>query len=145
MAGAISYYYNTYYYNRDRIEKARNWRRELGDQLRKLGINAFDPTVNFESNINYPDDATVMQNLYYLNKSDIVVVNTEHLLESPGTIFELTNFYLKQKPVFAFGTDTECLKSPHIKKSISVYCIHVEEVAKMIGDLFHLHNGGGAA
>ena len=131
MAGTI-----TYYYNKQQYEKAIKWRLDLAQQL--LDINAeqgrnhfdwFDPTVNFTKNIKTATDETIIkQNNFYLNQSDIMVVNLDMLHESPGTIYEIIYFYLQGKPIIAFGYN-KLIHSPHINVGITELFSNIEDVA----------------
>lgn len=123
MAGNISYYYHNGEYH-----KATRWRSRLANQLlddmaekcnRKWSW--FDPTVNFEENVVAVNNATVLrQNIFYLDQSDVLVVNLDKLKESPGTLFEIIYFGLKGKPVIAFG-ESDWIKSPHISEYITAH------------------------
>ena len=127
LAGNISYFHKTNQYY-----KATDWRSRLIDQLLDdIAINCeskwnwFDPTLNFEDNVIAANNKTILQqNNYYLDKSDIMVVNLDKLEESPGTIYEIIYFGRKGKPVIAFGY-SEWVKSPHISEFIT--CILKED------------------
>ena len=105
MAGCISYYYRNNEYH-----KATEWRIELAQKLLELNADLgirhfdwFDPTVNFEENVKTANNKTVVQqNNHYLDRCDMLVVNLSELEKSPGTIYEIVYFSLKNKPIIAF-------------------------------------------
>lgn len=121
MAGAISTHFDNKEYH-----KATQWRIQLAQKL--LDLNAdlcdnhfdwFDPTINFEDNVYTANAKTVVQqNNYYLDKCDIMVVNLEDLDKSPGTIYEIVYFTIKNKPIIAFNNN-KLIHSPHISVGIT--------------------------
>lgn len=124
LAGCISAFANNNEYS-----KATGWRASLIDQLLddiakncESKWNWFDPTVNFQQNYGVVNDKTVLQqNIFYLDQSDIMVVNLEKLSESPGTLFEIFYFGEKLKrPIIAFNED-KFMTSPHILPYITVH------------------------
>lgn len=93
----------TEYLNRGEFEKATEWRKQAGLFLKSCGIKTFDPTYKFKVNHHYEPKGIPMQNLFYIKKCDFGLANLECILQSPGSIFELTSFYVLQKPIIAFG------------------------------------------
>lgn len=132
-AGAISHYARQG--NDVFEEKAIKWRIELKDKLSELGIKVFDPTLNFDSNLSYNDKSIVFQNRYYLDKSDILIVNLAELDESPGTIWEIYRAVFKDKIILAFGWN-DWYQSPHIKSSITERFDTLDEVVEYIKNLY---------
>jgi len=98
LAGAMSYHVKN-----DSFEKATKWREELKSVLSCHNINCFDPCENFQSNGGYDKKGIVDQNNYYLKQCDLMVVNFEHILDSPGTLYEMFNFAFLRKPIIGFG------------------------------------------
>ena len=121
LAGAMS----THYANNE-YHKATQWRIDIINQLLNDIADEceskwawFDPTLNSEGNFGTVTNATILkQNIFYLDKSDIMIVNLDQLEHSPGTLFEIYYFGLQGKPVIAFG-DSEWIKSPHISEYIT--------------------------
>lgn len=113
LSGCMSYYYNN-----GKPKLAEDWRNEA---IEKLGdkFNIFNPCKNYNKNIQYDSKGVVYQNMAYLNKSDIILLNADDIEKSPGTLFEVFTSFLNHKPVLAFG-DSPILEQPHIKESITV-------------------------
>jgi len=134
LAGAISCYMRN-----NELNECLNWRVSLTEKLNALGIECFDACINVKQNISYSSLSNIKQNLYYLSKSDIIIVNTDRILESPGTIFELTYCYLKQKPVIGLGINDDINCSQHLSLCID-QCLRDEiEVVKYIKSLYSLN------
>ena len=130
MAGCISYFFNNNEYH-----KVTDWRNKLKMQLnidgKKKGFEKwsyFDPTVNFVDNVKFANNATILkQNIFYLNHSDIMVVNIDKLEESPGTVYEIVYFGLQNKPIIAFG-ESDWINSPHISQYVDVVLPEIEVI-----------------
>lgn len=108
-----------------KLEEAIKWRRWFTKELSKYNIKTFDPTINFQINLKFPGNSIVAQNNIYLTKCDIGILNTEMILQSPGTIYEITTYKLQNKPVLAFG---EKVNQPHIDYCITDYFNTKEEL-----------------
>lgn len=134
LAGCISYYIKN-----NMTEKAVKWREVAKAILNKHGYRYFDPMINFHTNNNtyFSENLIVQQNILYLKKSDIILANLENLKYSPGTLFEIYFAYLHDKPVIGFGYDSY-IDSPHIKASISILCVNLEEALQCLMSYFHL-------
>lgn len=134
LAGAISWYLKN-----DKLDECMIWRTSLTKKLKKLDIKCFDACINLKQNISYNNISNVKQNLFYLDKSDIVIVNTDHILESPGTIFELSYCYVKQKHVIGLGTNENISNSAHLSLCIDQYFKDENEIIEHIKSLYHLN------
>lgn len=134
LAGCITYYYNT-----KQIPKAHDWRNALDKFSKDNNIKTFNPAKTFaiEQNHSYDPKLCVDQNEYYINKCDICVVNLNNVLQSPGTIYELTKFKTLGKPVIAFGDKSW---SPHINSCISHHCSTLYEVTELLCNMFNQNN-----
>ena len=138
LAGCMSYFYKN-----NEMDKAINWRYKLIDQLLddiaekcESKWDWFDPTLNFEENYNAVNNKTVLQqNIFYLDKADIMVVNLDKLEESPGTIFEIIYLGLKGKPIIAFGY-SEWIKSPHISEYITIH-LKEDKIMTYLDNLYY--------
>jgi len=130
-AGCMNYYHETNTFE----EKAIKWRLKLKDELSKLNIDLFDPTLNFNSNLIYSNRSVKLQNQYYLDKSDILIVNLENLDKSPGTLWEIYYANFKNKIILAFGNN-KWYNSPHIKDSITEKFNDIDEVIEYIKNLY---------
>jgi nucleoside 2-deoxyribosyltransferase len=134
MGGCISYFHCNNEYN-----KATAWRVKLAQKL--LDLNAklcdnhfdwFDPTINFEDNIHTANVRTVVQqNNHYLDKCDIMVVNLEQLDNSPGTIYEIVYYTIKNKPIIAFNYN-KLIHSPHISIGITEKLDTLDDVVEYL-------------
>jgi nucleoside 2-deoxyribosyltransferase len=113
LAGTISYFNKI-----NKLEFASLWRKLAKENLSDLDIKVFDPMKNFAQNNEYDLKGVPYQNLYYLEKSDIILLNLEALKESPGTMFVIFIAWYNHKPVIAFG-ESELISQPHIKEAIT--------------------------
>ena len=138
LAGCISSYYNENEYY-----KATQWRKNaikaLSDKNVLIGENKFtwfDPTVNFTINVSTTQSKAVLQqNKFYLNKSDILLVNLDRLSDSSGTIYEIIYAGIKDKPIIAFGND-KLFHAPHISENITVRFDNLDNALQCIFDYF---------
>lgn len=132
----------TEYLNRGEFEESRKWREDFGYKIVKAGINndldikIFDPTANFETNKHSSEEGVVIQNNYYLQKSDILVVNGKYLLHSPGSIFEISHAWFNHKPVYIFG-DEEYQRILHLRVMCTEHLDNMDEVVKRIVNLYN--------
>lgn len=109
------------------------WRNLASTRLKDFGnIQCFNPAKNFISNLSYEEDAFVTQNIYYLNKCDIVLINLNRLSDSYGTLFELVWAYCNNKPVISFGCDEKIQSHPHIRRIIGTHFQTLEEAIEFI-------------
>ena len=129
LSGCMSYWYDN-----NKPELAENWRNQA---IKRLGdkFNIFNPCKNYYKNINYEPKGVVYQNIAYLNKSDIILLNLDHIEDSPGTLFELYHSYLHNKPIISFG-ETPLLNQPHIHEAITMYFIDLESACDYIENMY---------
>lgn len=137
LAGAI-----TYHELNNELYKAMNWRNEVAQKLLDLNVDIcenkfdwFNPTNNYEENLNYSYNSIVLQNKYYLDKCDIMIVNLDKLEHSPGTLFEMFYYYLNHKPIIAFD-ETKLLNQPHVHCSITEWFPDINNVIKYIKTMY---------
>jgi nucleoside 2-deoxyribosyltransferase len=125
----------SYYYNHDKPNLAEDWRNEA---IEKLGdkFNIFNPCKNYNKNKYYDSKGVVYQNLAYLNKSDIVILNADNIEKSPGTLFEIFTSFLNHKSVISFGGNNSILEQPHVKESITVHFDTLDEVCDYIRNMY---------
>ena len=116
-----------------RFDEAVRWRQSAKDLLIDNGIDVFDPTSGFEVNKNFEPCGIPMQNLTYVKKCDLLLVNLEYILKSPGTLFEMTSFYVLQKPIVAYGSLTNC---SHIDDIITMYMGCLDDCLKYIVSMY---------
>jgi|WetSurMetagenome_2_1015567.scaffolds.fasta_scaffold29138_5 hypothetical protein len=131
LAGTLTYYKKT-----SQFIKALSWRKEIIEFLEGLNIKYYDPAQYFANEINhtYDDKLIVAQNKFYLDKSDILIVCTNDIKESPGTQWEL--YYgslIKNIPIIAFGDKSW---SPHINSSITNQCESINECIELLRNMF---------
>lgn len=125
------------HYRNNEMQKSINWREYLAKELGKLDIKSFNPCAKLDQIVSYSNSSLVKENVYYLEKSDLVVVNLHNILNSPGTIFELTYCYLNHKATISFG-DYKQITSPHILAAIDEYLDDEDDVIKYIDNLYSL-------
>lgn len=129
LSGCMSYYYNS---NKPKL--AEDWRNEA---IEKLGgkFNIFNPCVNYNKNICYEPKGVVYQNIAYLNKSDIILLNLSHIEDSPGTLFETFTSFLNHKPIIAFN-ETSLINQPHVHEAITMHFIDLSGAFDYIKDMY---------
>lgn len=124
---ALTYYHKTNQYN-----KATEWRKIFSEWCFEHNHKLFDPAKTFilEQNNKYNQRTCVDQNKHYLDKSDILIINTDDIMESSGTQWELCYASMVRKiPIIAFG---ELSWSPHINYGISHQCKDIYEVIELL-------------
>lgn len=127
----------TSYYIENKPELAEEWRLKVSDSFYNKDIKVFNPCINYPINKTYEPKGVVYQNIHYLEKSDIMILNLDRLEESPGTLFELYYFFLHKKPVIAFGNN-EIYNQPHIHESITIKFDTLDEAIQYIKNMYHL-------
>lgn len=129
LSGCMSYYYNNAF-----PEKAQDWRNiataRLGDKF-----NIFNPCMNYYENIDYKPKGVVYQNIAYLNKSDIILLNLNHIEDSAGTLFETFASFLKHKTIVAFN-DTPLLDQPHVHEAITMHFRDLNDACGYIENMY---------
>ena len=129
LSGCMSYHYNN-----NKPELAENWRNKATDRL-KDKFDIFNPCTNYYKNINYNPKGVVYQNIAYLNKSDIILLNIDDIQQSPGTLFELYYSFLHNKPVISFGKSL-LLNQPHIHEAITMNFLDLDGVCDYIDNMY---------
>ena len=137
LCGAI-----TYYWENKELYKAMDWRIRLRKKLEELNktigkkqFKCFDPTYNYKDNLEFSSMSVVLQNKHYLDQCDLMVVNADDLEHSPGSMFEIFYYYIKQKPVIAFGS-SKIISQPHVECSISEHVIGIKEVVNYLHNMY---------
>jgi nucleoside 2-deoxyribosyltransferase len=131
LAGAL-----TYHYKNKQFDKATKWRNKLIAWCDDNYIKYYNPanTYSNECNHTYNSKLCVDQNRYYLNKADILIVDLNDILESPGTQWEIVYASEVRKiPIIAFG---QANWSPHIMYGISHLCKNEDEVVEVLANMF---------
>lgn len=126
----------TYYHKTNQWDKATYWRNELIKCFKDRNIEYFNPAKTFEKEINhsYSGKMVVAQNKSYLDKSDILFMDLDNILESPGSQWELVYAsQVKKIPVITFGD--KCW-SPHIMDSSSQHCDDYESALECLVNMF---------
>lgn len=139
LAGCMSYYEAT-----GQLEKAIEWRKVAQEKLEDLGYKVFNPMINYSRNrdfVKYDKKCVVDQNIVYLKKTDILLVNMEDIQHSPGTLFEIFYCYLNNIPVVAFNNVfSDYISKPHISESITFHAYTLENAIDFITSMYHLNN-----
>ena len=128
LAGVMSYYDKI-----NKFELATLWRQHVSCQMQEYNI--FDPCRNYDTNKTYNSKGVVYQNINFLNKADIIIVDTYDIDKSPGTLFEIYYAFLHHKPVIAFGDNVLC-DQPHINASITIKFDAIDDVVKYIKNMY---------
>jgi len=136
LCGAMSHWDR-----QDCFEKATDWREEAikgfySDSI----IKWFNPCVNYFINKEYNSKGVVTQNLTYLKKSDIILLNLEELDKSPGSLFEIYYAYMNHIPVIAFGKNYLYGNQPHVTESISMHFDDMGVALDYIDNMFEQDN-----
>lgn len=122
----------TYYYKTNQYDKAIEWRNVFEKWCNDHNHKLFNPAKTFqvEQNNAYKERNCVDQNKYYLDKSEILIVDTNDIMESAGTQWELCYASMVRKiPIIAFG---ELSWSPHVNYGISHQCKDIYEVIELL-------------
>ncbi|MBC8062983.1 MAG: nucleoside 2-deoxyribosyltransferase domain-containing protein [Clostridiaceae bacterium] len=135
LAGTIKYFEA-----HDEFLKATEWRKEASNILKHTHIKTFDPCDKYEQNKEYASKGVVNQNLAYLRKSDIILVNLDGIEKSPGTMFEIFYGYMNHIPVVAFADNYLYGKQPHVTESITSYFHKFEDAVDYIQNMFSQEN-----
>lgn len=131
LSGCMSYFYGN-----NKPELAENWRNKATERLGDK-FNIFNPCTNYYKNVNYEPKGVVYQNIAYLNKSDIILLNLESLEKSFGTAFELYYSFLspKRTPILSFG-ETPLLNQPHVHEAITMHFIDLDSACEYIENMY---------
>jgi nucleoside 2-deoxyribosyltransferase len=73
----------------------------------------------------------ITKNMLDLKRTDLIIVDINHIKKSPGTIFELTYAFLNQIPVLAFGDDIDEV-GPHIRHCITHHQLLLQDILYQI-------------
>lgn len=130
LAGCVSHYDTPENWN-----KATTWRRTAAKTLIDNGYEVFDPTLNWHINLDYTSNSMVIQNEYYLKKSDLLLVNLADLDKSYGTIFEIITAHHLGIPVIAFGA-VDIMFHPHITHCLNSTFIDLTEALEFITNAY---------
>jgi nucleoside 2-deoxyribosyltransferase len=124
----------SHYHKRNEFDRAIKWRTRV---KKMFGTNVclFDPTRNFDQNVLYDPNGVPYQNLYFLNRCHIMLLNLDNIENSPGTCFEVFNYFFNNKPVIAFG-ESEWYDNPHIQASISARFATVDDAITYIKSMY---------
>lgn len=128
----------TIFHKRGEFDKTIKWRQDAKMKLEVVKYNVFDPTYNFDKNLQYNNASIVAQNKHYLHKSDIVLVNLECLEFSPGTMWEIYLAKEKGIPVLAFGENEDIIKQPHVSNAITMSFETSCDAINHIKNMYHL-------
>jgi len=132
LAGSI-----TWYHVNNCLEDCLKWRRQLTYALENINIKVFNPCISYNENLRYSGQSVVKQNSHYLRECSHLIVHGDHLLDSPGSIFEMTTMYLANKPIIAFGYN-EYEKYPHLKFMVDQHLNNIDEVVDYMNNLYYL-------
>jgi nucleoside 2-deoxyribosyltransferase len=131
LAGAMSIYHKN-----NEIQKATKWREIATHLLKDNELEIFNPMCNFYKNTEYNSRGVLYQNLLYLNKADIILVNLDCIDSSPGTLYEIFLGHYLNKPVIAFGK-SELINQPHVRESVTINFDFLDEACDYIKSMYH--------
>ncbi len=103
------------------FEEGNSWRVKATKILSKSGMNTYNPYSNKDANHIYEPNEVFCRDIYYLNKSDIVLANLDlpsQIENSKIPFFTIGEMFLAhrmQKPIIAY---TNCLGDRHGYKAI---------------------------
>lgn len=129
LAGAMGYYSTD-------PELACEWRQLItseikqANELHNTNFKVFDPTL-----VENTSHDVVSQNLHYLQKSDILILNMKDLDKSLGSIFEFSYFAIHQKPIIVINAHV-WLGHPYMEKFVSMELIDEYEVVDYLVDVY---------
>jgi nucleoside 2-deoxyribosyltransferase len=130
LAGAM-----TKFENEGKLKEAIMWRKHARDALLSDNFEIFNPTLFYEVNKNYNLRGVPYQNLYYLEKSDIILLNAKYIEFSPGTMWEIFLSWYNKKPVICFG-HSDALEQPHIKEAITIRFDTLDNACEYIKSMY---------
>jgi len=133
LAGAMSYYDHASKFN-----LATDWRDEVINKLKHIGISheIFNPCKNYNINKTFDSNGVVYQNLTYLHKTDVLILNLQDMDKSPGTLFEIYYAFLNHIPVIAFGKNELYDMQPHVRASITMKFDDIDQIVKYIKNMY---------
>jgi nucleoside 2-deoxyribosyltransferase len=133
LAGAI-----TCHDRNNLIGKATHWREIATHLLKNEKIETFNPMCNYYINKEFDSKGVVLQNLLYLQKSDLILVDLECIEISPGTLWEIYLSWYMKKPVIAFGKlNTDIINQPHVNAAINMRFEFLDEACDYIRSMYH--------
>ena len=135
LAGAMSYYDKI-----NKFELATLWRKDI-TYLIECSCNynereIFNPCTNYNINKTFNSRGVVYQNIFYLSKTSLIILNIQDLDKSPGTLFEIYYAFLNHIPVIAFGTSELYDMQPHVRASITIKFDNINQVVKYIKNMY---------
>lgn len=130
LAGCISYFYDT-----NQPQRATVWRDKAVKYLNDINIKCFNPCDENPRCWTYPQGGVLKQNYFYLQNSDIILVNLDMINDSVGSIWELSMAWKDYKPVIAFGK-TPWLDRPHMNTLVDVWFKTLDEALEYISDMY---------
>lgn len=134
LAGAMSYYDNIH-----KFELATDWRNEAVNKLKVCGYDdkdIFNPCIRYIYNKEYEPNGVVYQNLVYLKKANVIILNLNDIDKSYGTLFEIYYAFLNHIPVIAFGENVLYNNQPHVRASITMKFKTINDVVAYITSMY---------
>ena len=125
----------SYYIKNNMFENATKWRNALKSLFSRHSIGYFDPCECFRENQYIDKKGIVDQNNHYLRQCDLMIVNFDHILDSPGTLYEMFNFSFQRKPVIGFGPFYMKGQYAHIDYALSEYIETNEDFVSQDSDV----------
>lgn len=135
LAGAMSEHDRLGYF-----KEAIEWREQATTEFEGTHLKVFNPCINYDVNKKFNTKGVVTQNLTYLKKSDIVLLNLDKLECSPGSLYELFWAYFKHIPVIAFNNNYLYGVQSHITESISIRFDKLDEALDYIWNMYSQDN-----
>ena len=131
----------SYYDCIHQFELATRWRDEIISRLQyiryeNMDYEIFNPCKNYSINKTFDSNGVVYQNLVYLHKSDVLILNLQDIDKSPGTLFEIYYAFLNHIPVIAFGTSELYDVQPHVRASVTVKFNDIDQVVEYIKNMY---------
>lgn len=118
------------------FDKATSWRIYVTRLLNDIKIATFNPCIGYELNKTYDPKGVVNQNLCYLKKADIMLINLKEIDKSYGSCFELFFCYLNHIPVIAFGDNYLYGTQPHISIGIELRFLELDDAVDYIKSMY---------
>ena len=133
LAGAMSVYNDS---TDNYLENAIRWRLDFINSLRKecsgeVNFWVYDPTKFVHND----KDSVYANNLYYLKRTDILVVNSKDLHESPGTLWEIFIADSLDIPIIFIGNHI-WFNRPHLERVAKTVFKDIDLAVKYIMDRY---------
>ena len=122
----------------DNPEEYMFWRRKIASIYENIA-DVFDPSefYNYEQRMHKTEKEVMEYEIYNLKKADLVILNTDRVHESIGSIMEIAIAKQNNIPILAFGNEEKIDHlHPWIKECIFRYEINMPDAINYVDKYF---------